>query len=61
MYNLLTISYLYLSLGIICVIVYFNIPEEINTSFISQWILILSLIYFVLGGSRLRKHFKKNK
>lgn len=61
MYSPLTISYLYLLLGMICIVVYFNIPEEINSPFISQWILVLSLIYFVLGGSRLRKHLKNKK
>ncbi len=58
MYSPLAISYLYLILGIICIVVYFNLPEKINSSSISHWLLILSLIYFILGGNRLRKYFK---
>ncbi len=61
MYSLLNVSLLYLLLGSICILVYFNIPSNLNSEFISNWILILSLIYLVLGGSRLIKHFNSKK
>ena len=61
MYSLLNISYLYLFMGTLCIVVYFNIPADINSEFISRWILLLSIIYFVLGISRLRKHLKSKK
>tara|TARA_B100000029_G_C17210630_1_gene827924 strand:+ start:418 stop:603 length:186 start_codon:yes stop_codon:yes gene_type:complete len=61
MYNLLNISILYLLLGSLSVFVYFNIPEDLNTNSISRWILLLAAIYFFLGLSRLRKHYKGKK
>ena len=61
MYSLLNVSLLYLLLGSICIIVYFNIPSDLNSEFISNWILILSFIYLVLGFSRLKKHFNSKK
>ena len=42
MYGPLAISYLYLILSLICIIVYFNLPEKINSSSIFHWLLILS-------------------
>ena len=48
-------------MGSLCILVYFNIPTDLNSEFISNWILILSLIYLVLGGSRLIKHFNSKK
>ena len=61
MYSLLNVSLLYLLMGSLCILVYFNIPSDLNSEFISNWILILSLIYLVLGGSRLIKHFNSKK
>ncbi len=58
MYSLQKISYLYLFMGSISLLVYFNIPEKINSPFLSQWILILSIIYFVLGLVRLIRHIR---
>ncbi|MEL0008928.1 MAG: hypothetical protein VW741_03555 [Flammeovirgaceae bacterium] len=62
MYSLLNISYLYIFMGTLCIVVYFNIPADINSEFLSRWILLLSIIYYVLGISRLRRHLnQKNK
>ncbi len=59
--SLPNISYLYILMGTLCIVVYFNIPADINSEFLSRWILLLSIIYFVLGISRLRKHLKSKK
>lgn len=48
-------------MGALCIVVYFNIPSDINSEFLSRWILLLSIIYFVLGISRLRKHLQSKK
>ena len=61
MYSLFNVGILYLCMGSLSILVYFNIPEEMNRSSMAIWILGLSTIYFVLGLSRLRKHYKKNK
>ncbi len=61
MYSLLNVSLLYLLMGALCILVYFNIPSDLNSEFLSRWILILSLIYLVLGISRLRRHFNSKK
>ena len=61
MYSLLNIGRLYLVLGFISILVYLNIPEEMNQSTMAVWILGLSSIYFVLGISRLIRHYKENK
>ena len=61
MYSLLNIGRLYLVMGFISIIVYFNIPEEMSKSSMSVWILGLSSIYFVLGVRRLIKHHKETK
>ena len=58
MYSLLNVGRLYLVLGFISILVYFNIPDEMNKSTMAVWILGLSLIYFVLGITRLVKHYK---
>ena len=58
MYSLLNVGRLYLVLGLISIVVYFNIPDEMNKSTMAVWILGLSLIYFVLGITRLVKHYK---
>ena len=58
MYSLLNIGRLYLVLGFISILVYLNIPDEMNQSTMAVWILGLSLIYFVLGITRLVKHYK---
>jgi phosphotransferase system glucose/maltose/N-acetylglucosamine-specific IIC component len=58
MYSLLNVGRLYLVLGFISILVYFNIPDEMNKSTMAVWILGLSLIYFVLGITRLIKHYK---
>ncbi len=47
-------------MGSISILVYFNIPEKINSPFLSQWILMLSIIYFVLGFVRLIRHIRNN-
>ena len=60
MYSLQKISYLYLFMGAISLIVYFNIPEKINSPYLSRWILMLSIIYFVLGLVRLVRHIRNN-
>jgi hypothetical protein len=61
MYSLFNVGILYLCMGSLSIIVYFNIPDEMNKSSMAIWILGLSTIYFVLGLSRLIKHYKKNK
>ena len=61
MYSLLNICRLYLVLGFISILVYLNIPEEMNQSTMAVWILGLSSIYFVLGIRRLVRHYKENK
>ena len=61
MYSLKNISYLYIFMGTLCVVVYFNIPSDINSEFLSRWILLLSIIYFVLGISRFRRHLRSKK
>jgi hypothetical protein len=61
MYSLLNIGRLYLVMGSISILVYFNIPEEMSKSSMAVWILGLSSIYFVLGVRRLIKHYKENK
>ena len=61
MYSLLNISYLYIFMGTLCIVVYFNIPSDINSEFLSRWILLLSIIYFVLGISRLKRHLRSKK
>ncbi len=61
MYSLLNIGRLYLVLGFISILVYVNIPEEMNNSTMAVWILGLSAIYFVLGIRRLIRHYKENK
>lgn len=49
-------------MGTLCIVVYFNIPADIDSEFLSRWILLLSIIYYVLGISRLRRHLnQKNK
>ena len=58
MYSLLNVGRLYLVLGFISILVYFNIPDEMNKSTMAVWILGLSLIYFVLGITRLVKHYR---
>ena len=58
MYSLLNVGRLYLVMGFISILVYFNIPDEMNKSTMAVWILGLSLIYFVLGITRLVKHYK---
>jgi hypothetical protein len=60
MYSLLNVGRLYLVLGFISILVYLNIPEEMNESTMAVWILGLSSIYFVLGIRRLIKHYKQN-
>ncbi len=60
MYSLLNVGRLYLVMGFISILVYFNIPDEMNKSTMAIWILGLSLIYFVLGITRLVKHYKNN-
>tara|TARA_B100000989_G_scaffold153459_1_gene114485 strand:+ start:739 stop:924 length:186 start_codon:yes stop_codon:yes gene_type:complete len=61
MYSLLNVGRLYLVMGSISIIVYFNIPEDMSKSSMAVWILGLSSIYFVLGIRRLIKHYKENK
>ena len=61
MYSLLNIGRLYLVLGFVSILVYLNIPDEMNQSTMAVWILGLSLIYFVLGIRRLIRHYKENK
>tara|TARA_B100000886_G_scaffold248672_1_gene175164 strand:+ start:293 stop:478 length:186 start_codon:yes stop_codon:yes gene_type:complete len=61
MYSLLNVGRLYLVMGSISILVYFNIPEEMSKSSMAVWILGLSSIYFVLGVRRLIKHYKENK
>ena len=61
MYSLYNVGILYLFMGSLSILVYFNIPEEMNKSSMAIWILGLSIIYFVLGLSRIRKHYKENK
>ena len=61
MYSLLNIGRLYLVLGFISILVYLNIPEEMNQSTMAVWILGLSSIYFILGIRRLIRHYKENK
>ena len=58
MYSLLNVGRLYLVMGFISILVYFNIPDEMNKSTMAVWILGLSLIYFILGVIRLVKHYK---
>ena len=60
MYSLLNVGRLYLVMGFISILVYFNIPDEMNKSTMATWILGLSLIYFVLGIIRLVKYNKNN-
>ena len=60
MYSLLNVGRLYLVMGFISILVYFNIPDEMNESTMATWILGLSLIYFVLGIIRLVKHNKND-
>ena len=60
MYSLLNVGRLYLVLGFISILVYLNIPDEMNKSTMAVWILGLSCIYFVLGIRRLIKHYKEN-
>tara|TARA_B100001057_G_scaffold429444_1_gene455547 strand:- start:318 stop:503 length:186 start_codon:yes stop_codon:yes gene_type:complete len=61
MYSLLNVGRLYLVMGSISILVYFNIPEKMSKSSMAVWILGLSSIYFVLGIRRLIKHYKDNK
>jgi hypothetical protein len=61
MYSLLNVGRLYLVMGSISILVYFNIPEKMSNSSMAVWILGLSSIYFVLGIRRLIKHYKDNK
>ena len=61
MYSLLNVGRLYLVMGSISIIVYFNIPEDMSKSSMAVWILGLSSIYFVLGIRRLIRHYKENK
>tara|TARA_B100001248_G_scaffold4112_1_gene3038 strand:+ start:1183 stop:1368 length:186 start_codon:yes stop_codon:yes gene_type:complete len=61
MYSLLNVGRLYLVMGSISILVYFNIPEEMSKSSMAVWILGLSSIYFVLGVRRLIKHYKETK
>ena len=61
MYSLLNVGRLYLVMGSISILVYFNIPEEMSKSSMAVWILGLRSIYFVLGVRRLIKHYKENK
>ncbi len=61
MYSLFNVGILYLFMGCLSILVYFNIPIEMNSSSMAIWILGLSAIYFVLGLSRLRKYYKDNK
>jgi len=61
MYSLLNVGRLYLVMGSISILVYFNIPEEMSKSSMAVWILGLSSIYFVLGIRRLMKYYKENK
>ena len=61
MYSLLNVGRLYLVMGSISILIYFNIPEEMSKSSMAVWILGLSSIYFVLGVRRLIKHYKENK
>ena len=61
MYSLLNVGRLYLVMGFISILVYLNIPDEMNGSTMAVWILGLSSIYFVLGIRRLIKHYKENK
>jgi len=58
MYSLLNVGRLYLVLGFISILVYLNIPDEMNQSTMAVWILGLSSIYFVLGIRRLIKHYR---
>ena len=46
-------------MGFVCLIIYFNIPSDTNSSFYKQIILILGAIYLVLGGSRLYNFYKE--
>ena len=59
MNNIYKVSVFYIFMGFICFIIYFNIPSDISSSFYKQIILILSVIYFVLGGSRLYNFYKE--
>ncbi len=61
MYSLLNVGRLYLVLGFISILVYLNIPDEMNESTMAVWILGLSSIYFVLGIRRLIRHYKETK
>ena len=47
-------------MGAISLLVYFNIPEKINSPYLSRWILMLSIIYLVLGLARLIRHIKNS-
>ena len=46
MYSLFNVGILYLCMGSLSILVYFNIPEEMNKSSMAIWILGLSTIYF---------------
>ena len=61
MYSLYNVGILYLFMGSLSILVYFNIPDEMNQSTMAVWILGLSSIYFVLGIRRLIRHYKENK
>ena len=57
MNNLFYISIFYLIMGGICLSIVISVEDDYNITFYKQIILGLGIIYLVLGGSRLYKHF----
>lgn len=57
MNNLFYISIFYLIMGIVCLSIVISVEDAHNITFYKQIILGLGIIYIILGGSRLYKHF----
>ncbi len=55
--NLFYISIFYLIMGIVCLSIVISVEDAYNITFYKQIILGLGIIYIILGGSRLYKHF----
>ena len=45
-------------MGLVCLSIVISVKDSIELSFYKQIILGLGIIYLILGGSRLYKHFK---
>ena len=55
--NIFYISIFYIVMGLVCLSIVISVEDSTELTYYKQIILGLGIIYLILGGSRLYKHF----